>query len=422
MSVTLPRLCRIRQEFAIPASLDICAAVKSEMKKILPRVKPGARIAVGVGSRGIANLVAIIRATLDELIAAGAKPFILPAMGSHGGATAEGQCEVLEGYGISEAALGVPVRSSLEVREVGVSADSVPCYCSEDALNSDGIILVNRIKPHTDFNGALGSGVLKMCVIGLGKRLGAAAMHVAASRFGHERILRGMAKVLLQHAPVLGGVAILEHQLHDTARIVVLPKEEMEHGEDALLIEARRWMPLLPFDEIDLLIVDEIGKNISGSGLDPNVTGRSVQGYLSGLTRTDATTPFIRRVFVRGVTTESHGNAIGIGLADVTTSRLVRAMDARATSINALTALTPQSAKIPIHFETDREAIEMVLASIALPEGEAARIVHIESTLALTEMDVSEGMLADVKSRAGLKVIGELRAMEFDASGNLSGI
>jgi hypothetical protein len=422
MNLPSPRLCRIRQDFSLPPPLDVRAVVKSEMEKLLPRVKSGARIGVGVGSRGIANLVEIVRATLDMLLAAGAKPFILPAMGSHGGATAEGQREVLAGYGISEAALKVPVLDSMETREIGVSADGVPCFCGVEALNSDGVILINRIKPHTDFSGTLGSGVLKMCVIGLGKQRGAAAMHAAASQFGHERILRGLAHTMLMHAPVLGGVAILEHQQHDTARIVVLLREEMETGEDALLIEARRLMPLLPFDEIDLLIVDRIGKNISGAGMDPNVIGRSVQGYFSALMRPEGVSPFIRRIFVRGLTEESHGNAIGIGMADVTTTRLVHAMDARATSINALTALTPQNAKIPIHFETDREAVELVMQSLALPDGHAARIVHISDTLTLTEMDVSEALVGEVVARRDLTVMGPLRAMMFDAGGNLSGI
>src|SRR5205823_2668169 len=200
---------------------------------------------------------------------------------------------------------------------------------------------------------ALGSGLLKMCVIGLGKRAGATAMHIAASRLGHERVIRGMASLLLRAAPVLGGVAILENQFHETARLVVLPREEMEAAEDSLLADARALMPLLPFEEIDLLIVDRLGKNISGAGMDPNVIGRGVQGYSSALAREGRSAPFIRRIFVRDLTQETHGNAIGIGLADVTTTRLVRAMDARATSINALTALTPQCAKVPIHFDTD---------------------------------------------------------------------
>jgi hypothetical protein len=261
-----------------------------------------------------------------------------------------------------------------------------------------------------------------MCVIGLGKRAGAAAMHSAASRIGHERAIRGMAKVIIAQAPVLGGVAILENQFHETARIVAVPSAAMETAEDALLVEARALMPLLPFEEIDLLIVDWLGKNVSGSGMDPNVTNRWVQGYVGGLMREDRPAPFIRRIFVRNVTPESHGNAIGIGLADVTTTRLVRDMDTRITNINALTSLTPQTAKIPIAFDSDREAIERTLATLALDDpARQAHVVRIESTLSVVEMDVSEALWQMAKSRPGLAAIGEALEMQFDADGNLIG-
>jgi len=244
---------------------------------------------------------------------------------------------------------------------------------------------------------------------------------VAASRLGHEPVLRGMGRVILESAPVLGGVAILENQFHATARIAVLLREEIESSELELLSQARSLMPLLPFDEIDLLIVDQIGKNISGAGMDPNVIQRSVQGYSGSLRRADhpGQTPFIRRVFVRELTPETHGNAIGIGLADVTTTRLVRSMDARITAINALTALTPQCAKIPIHFDTDREAIQRVLESLALPDIGAARVVRILDTLSLARLEVSEALADEVRRRPNLAPMGEPRELQFDAMGNL---
>lgn len=376
---------------------------------------------MGVGSRGIAGLPAIVAAVVEQIRAAGAEPFIFPAMGSHGGATAEGQRAVLAEYGITEAALGVPICASMETRLVGTSAESVPVPCSVEALAADGIILVNRVKPHTDFQGTLGSGLLKMCVVGLGKHAGAIAMHEAASRLGHERVIRGMARVLLDAAPVIGGVAILENQFHQTARLSVVPGDGIEAAETNLLAEARALMPLLPFDEIDLLIVDRLGKNISGAGMDPNVIGRSVQGYSGSLQREGRPAPFIRRLFVRDLTPETHGNAIGIGLADVTTSRLVRAIDHRVTAINALTALTQQAAKIPIHFETDREAIERILNSLALPDSRAARVVRIADTLSLVELEVSETLADEVKRRPSLIPLTEPAAMEFDSAGNLTG-
>ena len=413
-------MLRVRQDFPRPAPLDPPATIAREFARLRPLIKPGARIAVGVGSRGITNLKAIVKAVVEQLQAAGARPFIIPAMGSHGGATAEGQREVLATYDITEQSMGVPIHPSLEVRQVGVTADGAPVYCSVEGLNADGVMVVNRIKPHTDFYGTLGSGLLKMLVIGVGKHAGALAMHRAASRSGHERAIRGMAKVIIANAPILGGIAILENQFHETARIVAVPRAEMEAAEDALLEEARGLMPLLPFEEIDLLIVDRLGKNVSGSGMDPNVTNRWVQGYVGSLVRNDQPTPFIRRIFVRDLTPESHGNAIGIGLADVTTTRLVREMDTRVTNINALTSLTPQTAKIPIAFDTDREAIERTLATLALAEpARQALVVHIESTLSVVEMGISEALWDRVRSQTGLSVISAAREMQFDAAGNL---
>jgi len=414
-----PRVLRIRQNFPASPPLDPAATMAAEFTKLRPRIPRGARIAVGVGSRGITNLAGVVAAVLAQLREAGAEPFIIPAMGSHGGATPEGQREVLASYGITEAAMSVPILASLDVRQIGVTGDRVPVFCSTDALAANGIVLVNRIKPHTDFFGTLGSGLVKMSVIGLGKRTGATAMHQAAMHLGYERVIRSMGNVMLKNAPVLGGVAILENQFHDTARLVVLPREEIETAEDALLAESRALMPLLPFEEIDLLIVDRIGKNISGAGMDPNVTGRSIHGYSSMLARDGRPTPFVRRIFVRGLTPETHGNAIGIGIADFTTTRLVREMDQRTTVINSLTAMTPQSAKVPVHFDTDREALEVALTSLALPEGHAARIVRIADTLSLAEIEVSEALAPEVARHAQLTTAGEPRELAFDADGNL---
>jgi hypothetical protein len=419
MNNPLPRVFRVRQNFPQPPPLDVRSALATGFARLPLEITPGARIAVAVGSRGIANLPEIVTAILDRLSAAGARPFIIPAMGSHGGATPEGQSALLASYGITEAAMKVPIRASLEVRLIGTTGEGIPVYCSVEALGADGVVLVNRIKPHTDFAGALGSGLLKMSVIGLGKQAGATAMHAAASRLGHETAIRSIARLILGAAPILCGVAALENQFHETARLIVLPREEFETGEDRLLIEARQLMPLLPFDEIDLLIVDRIGKNISGVGMDPNVIGRPVQGYSSSLMRENRPAPFIRRIFVRDLTEETHGNAIGIGLADVTTSRLVRAIESRATYVNALTALSPQCAKIPIHFDTDIEAIDRILNSLAMPDPRTARVVRIADTLSLVNLEASEGFREEVKRHPHLTVTSDLFEMEFDAVGNL---
>ncbi len=416
----LPRVIRVSQRFAATPPVDIHAVLDIEFLKVRDKIRAGDRIAVGVGSRGITHLATIVLLVLDQIRKLGATPFLFPAMGSHGGATPQGQREVLATYGITEDSMQCPIRDSMEVRQVGVSNDLVPAYCSIDALDADGIFLINRIKPHTDFFGSLGSGLIKMCVIGLGKRTGATVMHLAATQFGYEKIIRGLASVVLQNAPVLGGVAIIENQFHDTARLLVVPKEEMETAETDLLCEAKSLMPILPFDEIDLLIVDQMGKNISGAGMDPNVINRSIHGYNSLPMRGDRSAPFIRRIFVRGLTTETHGNAIGVGMADATTTRLVHATDTQVTNINALTSLTPQSAKFPISFGTDREAVERMLASLPLADPRNAKIVRILDTLSVADMQISESLWSECGTTGNLQALSEMREMEFDADGNLA--
>lgn len=417
--ILLPRMIRIQQKFTPTPPVKVNEVLDHEFKKLRSGIRPGAKIAVGVGSRGIANLPEIVSEVLRQIRSLGADPFIIPAMGSHGGATPEGQLEVLASYGITEAALGVTILASLDVQQIGDTSDGAPVFCSTDALAADGIILINRIKPHTDFFGALGSGLLKMCVIGLGKRAGATAMHLAATQFGYENAIRSMANELITKTPVLGGVAILENQFHETARIVVVPREAMDSDESELLAEAKSLMPLLPFEEIDLLIVDQMGKNISGTGMDPNVINRSIHGYNSLPMRGDHTAPFIRRIFVRGLTPETYGNAIGLGMADVTTTRLVREVDLNKTNINSLTALTPQSAKIPIAFDTDRECIERMLLSLPLKDTRDATIVRIADTLSVAEMEVSEPLWNAAKDRGDLSSISTLDSIAFNIDENL---
>ena len=414
-----PKMARVRQDFPASAALEIRATLAKEFAPILPRITKGATVAIGAGSRGISNIAEIVRGVVEILRGgAGAKPFIFPAMGSHGGATPEGQTEVLASYGITEKSMGAPIRATMEAREIGIAECGARVFGSVAAMEADHIVLINRIKPHTDFFGSLGSGLVKMSVIGLGKKVGAESMHGAASRLGHERVIRGMARVALTKAPVLCGVAILEDQRHQTASIEVIPAKEIEAREGPLLERARELMPRLPFEEVDLLIVDRIGKNISGAGLDPNVIGRGVNGYLSSLAREGRSAPFIRRIFVRDLTPETHGNGIGIGMADVTTARLVKGIDLAVTYTNALTALTPQGAKIPIYFETDRECIERALASLAIEDTSVARVVRILDTLNLQTMEISQSLGGELHE--GLIIESAFEGMRFDASGNLA--
>jgi hypothetical protein len=419
MSGAFPKMATVRQHFDVPPAVDAREAVRCEMAHLAPRIKPGARVAVAVGSRGITSIREIVETTIAEIRRAGGDPFIIPAMGSHGGATPEGQREILAEYGISEQALNVPVRPAMDVQSLGSTAEGVEVFWSAQALAADGILVINRIKPHTDFQSdSIGSGVLKIMVVGLGKRTGAAAYHVASTRFGYEQMLRSIARVVLQKAPILGGLAIVENQLHQTARVAALLPEEMEAREAELFAEASRLMPKLPANDIDLLIVDRIGKNISGAGMDPNITGRWVHGYSSMLEGQGKAAPNVRRLFVRDLTPETHGNGIGIGLADITTARLVKGLDTKKTYINALTSLTPNCAKIPIHFETDREAISMALGSLGMDDTRSAKIVRIADTLTLDHLQISEAALHASDSR--VEPAGPASEMQFDAAGNLT--
>lgn len=410
------RMIPVRQRFAATPPLDIAVTLRREFK---PAVKPGARIAVGVGSRGISNLAAVVREVIAILKAAGAAPFIVPAMGSHGGATPEGQTGLLAEYGVTAQAMGVPVRAAMDTKILGKTEDGVDVHFCREALDSDGIVVINRVKPHTDFGPPLGSGILKMIAIGLGKQSGAASYHAAASRIGMERIIRTVSKVVLPQVPILAGVALLEDGRHQTAKIAVLQPREVESREEEIQAEALALLPRLPFGEMDLLIVDQIGKNITGAGMDPNVTGRGVHGYSSRLSDRSAS-PIIRRIFVRDLTPESHGNAIGIGMADFTTARLVKSIDHAVTAMNTFTALSINSFKIPFGFENDREAIQTALKTIPLPAGERHRVMRIHDTLSLETLEVSDTFEAELKSRKDLEVLGPAREMRYDGTGNLA--
>ena len=420
MTDVFPKMIHVRQRFPAAFRIDISNLLDTEFRAKGIFAKPiTGRVAVGVGSRGIANIDSIVIAVIDQLRRAGAQPFIVPAMGSHGGATSKGQIEMLASYGVTAERIGVPVEASMDVKQLGTTPEGVEVYFSAAALTADAIVVINRIKPHTDFQGAIASGLMKMLAIGLGKETGARICHAAASRLGHERVIRSVARVVLNSVPVLCGVAILENQIHETARLVVLLPGEIERREEQLLREASVLMPRLPFDEIDLLIVEEIGKNISGAGMDPNIVGRDVQGYSSSLIPRNEIPPVIHRIFVRDLSSATHGNGIGLGLADFVTSRLLKSLDRKATYINALTALTPQTAKIPIWFDSDREAITQALRSLALDDARSARVVRIQDTLSLGELMVSSALVDSLRKRDDIELLGQSREMHFSDGGNL---
>ncbi|MBR67765.1 MAG: hypothetical protein CMO67_06710 [Verrucomicrobiales bacterium] len=405
---TVPRMFKVRQEFPRPEPLDVPATVAAQIASVQDRLQPHARVAVTVGSRGISNIREIVRAVLDALKAAGVQPFILPAMGSHGGATPEGQKRILADYGITEETMGVPIEAAMATREVGRTADGIRVFTSAVALEADGIVVLNRVKPHTDyFSRTLGSGLIKMMVVGMGKHDGAANFHRTAVHRGYEETLRMLGRVVLREAPILFGIGLVEHQYHDTARIEAVRPEDIEAREAELFAEAAALLPKLPFDEADLLVVDQIGKNISGPGMDPNVIGRHAHHYSTLLQNALEVTPFIRRIYVRGLTPETHGNAIGVGLADAVHVRLTEAMDAESTFVNVRTSLTLHNAKMPMHFPNDRAALAGLLDSLALPDPAQARVMRIRNTLDLAQLELSEAFAAEVATREDLTALSE---------------
>jgi hypothetical protein len=423
-----PKMLEMGQSYPPSRKLDFPTIIKEQFAQqgLREKVTPGMRIALGVGSRGITNLKEIVKAALGVLIEAGARPFIVPAMGSHGGATAEGQIQVLAEYGVTAESMGVPIEASMAVKKIGTAFDprqagagGVDVVFSVPAFEADGVVVLNRVKPHTDFRGTLGSGIQKMLVIGFGKQVGANNAHRAAAHRGYEVVLREIARVILEAAPIFCGIALVEDQHHQTAEIEVMRPENIVRDEGRLFKKAESLLARLPFDDIDLLIIDRIGKDISGSGMDTNVIGRDIDGYKATLHSSSSVTPRVSRIFVSDLTPASNGNGVGIGMADFTTSRFVKALNLQYMYMNALTSLGMLPAKIPIYFDTDRDAIQAALASLAAPNPEKVRVVRIADTLNLERFQVSEACIGATNGHAGVTTTGVARAMEFDAAANL---
>jgi hypothetical protein len=421
MSNQFPKMLPMGQTFPPSQKLDFPTLLNEQFAQqgLVGQIKPGMRLAVGVGSRGITNLKEIVKATIDLLVKAGARPFIVPAMGSHAGATSEGQVELLASYGVTAESMGVPIEASMEVKKIGCGFDGADVVFSVPALAADGIVVVNRVKPHTDFRGTMGSGIQKMLVIGFGKQVGANNAHREAAHRGYEAVFREFARVILGTVPVFCGIALVEDQRHQTAALEVLRPENIVSGEGRLFQLAESLLARLPFDDIDLLIVDRMGKDISGSGMDTNVIGRDIDGYLSALHSKGSVTPRVSRIFVRDLTPASNGNGQGIGMADFTTSRLVKSLNLQYTYMNALTSLGLLPAKIPIHFDSDREAIQAALSSLASRAPEKLRVVRIADTLNLERFQVSESCVGGTNGHKGVAVTGAAKEMAFDGAANL---
>ncbi len=413
----VPRMVRIRQKFEVQRTTDVAAEVQSQLRRLNlgQKVRPTQTVAITVGSRGIANIAEITKAICDHVRSLGAKPVIIPAMGSHGGGTAEGQREIIESYGVTEEFTGAEIRSSMETVIVDRTPQKIPVHFDRHAFECDHVIVAGRVKPHTGFVGEIESGLHKMMLIGLGKHEGAKIYHRAIIDYSFHEIIQAVAAVVLQKCKVLCGVAIVENAYDQTALIEAVPPEKFYDRERELLTLARQWMPRLPFKQIGLLIVDEIGKNISGSGMDTNVIGRKFVGNPDA-GRDDVS---CTRIFIRGLTEETHGNACGIGLAEFTNRRTVEQMDVNITTINALTGGHPTAAAVPVTFETDRDVLEAALATVGLDEPENARVVQISNTLQLSEVLVSEAYLPEASRRSDLEILDGPCEMEFDADGFL---
>ena len=416
MNNPLPNFFRLRQKFDAPTLPDPAPATRAALAQLPAAnfIRPGMAVAVGAGSRGISNYDVIVRTVCEELKTLGAHPFIVPAMGSHGGATDLGQLEVLAHYGITEEKMGVPVRSSMDTVQLGRTGEFI-VYQDRLAAGADAIVLVNRIKSHTAFHGPIESGLMKMAAIGLGKQEGARQFHQAAARIGHSTALLAVARAVLKLAKIPFGVAIIENQFHQTARVVAVLAARVEMEEMRLLEQARSLTPRLPFALVDLLIVDEMGKNLSGSGMDTNVIRRMTEGGLIS-----ASPDAVRRIYVRSLHPDSFGNAYGIGLADFTHDRLVRAMDAKATWVNVLTASAPGNARVPMHFPTDREALEAALQTTGHTDLRHLRVLWIKNTLSCQTLLASEAFLPEARARADLTPESEPAPVLFDDRGDLA--
>ncbi len=403
-----PKIAPVRQRVTDQQIHDIEAHVRAQLQALplAQRVRPGMRVAVGVGSRGIACIRAVVTTLVRELQALGAQPFLVPAMGSHGGGTAEGQREVLVGYGLGPDELGVPILSSMETVQVGMTPAGMPVHFDVHAAQADAIVVVNRIKPHTAFRNQWESGLFKMLAVGLGKPKGAATIH----GWGIVEAMPAAARVILQTMPVIAGIGIVENGHHRPARIAVLPAEAIEAQEPKLLAEAWRHLPRIPLEPLDVLVLQEIGKDISGTGMDLNVVGmwRRTGGPVE---------PRFERIVALDLTPNSHGNGVGVGYCDAIPQRLRDKIDIQATYTNCLTAGNFNGAKLPITLPTDRDVLQAVLP--ANKEPDAVRLVIARNTLALETLWVSQALLPEVAASDQLHQIGELRPLPFDETGAL---
>ncbi|MBP1961290.1 lactate racemase domain-containing protein [Paenibacillus aceris] len=412
--IPIPQMVKIRQKFdrTILENPEQELADKLVSSGVMETILPGQQVAVAVGSRGIANIAGFTKTTIDAIKAKGAFPFIVPCMGSHGGATAEGQTEVLLHFGITEATMGAPIRSSMEVVKIDELPNGLPVYVDRIASEADAIVVINRVKPHTAFRGRIESGIMKMIAIGLGKQKGAEACHQLGFKYMAENV-PAMANLMIKKLPIVFGVALVENAYDETCRVEVLPAAEIEEREEKLLIEAKARLPKILFDEIDVLVIDYIGKNISGDGMDPNVTGRYPTPYAHG-------GPDVAKMVVLDLTPETKGNANGVGTADFTTQRLVDKTNLEFTYANGLTSTVCAPTKIATTLENDLYAIKAAVKTCNILDYTTCKLVRIQDTLHLGEIEISVNLLDAARVHPDIEILTEPYELSFDAEGNIS--
>lgn len=403
-----PNLYMVEQKFQVPVLSDVQKAVREELLRfpITSLTSPGQTVAVGVGSRGIHDLVAVVRAVVGHLKHCGLKPYIIPAMGSHGGATARGQEQVLRGLGVTEGSVGAPIKSDMEVLSLGRLDNGMEVFCAKEALLADHLVVINRVKPHTAFRGPVESGLCKMLAVGLGRREGATLMH----RYGLGESILPAALRILEKASVLFGLAILESPAGGTCSVRIVPPSEFPKADRELLEKAWEIFPRVPIERLDVLLVERMGKDISGAGMDPNVIGfwRREGG---------PRLPDYKTLIVLDLTPASHGNATGIGMADLTTKKLMSKVDLQATYTNALTSGVLRSARFPIPMNTDMEALQSALAHV--PDMSCVRMARIKDTLHLDRFWVTQALLPELREKEGLVVHEKPIGLLFDNEGGL---
>lgn len=415
----IPKFFRVRQTFERPRLSNIGEQVRNELAAVCQQDLSGQSVAVTAGSRGIANIAEIIGACVQFLHEAGAKPFIVPAMGSHGGATAEGQVDVLASFGITPEVMGCPIKSSMEVQHVCEAPQGFPVYFDQHAFAADQVLVVNRIKPHTRFAGAIESGLMKMMLIGLGKQKGAEVYHRVIHNHTFDEIVRSVAREVIQRCKILGGLAIMENAYEETADIRAVAATDIESSEPAFLSQVKDWMPGLPFEHSELLIVDQIGKNISGTGMDTNVIGRKRNDHAA----IEGELPDLHHIYVRSLTEETQGNASGIGLAELCHSKVLEQMDAAYTRMNCITAGHVTGAMIPIDFQSDYLALSAAAKLAGYVEPNEVTAMWIQDTLHLAEVECSEAFYPEALERAekrdDFEVLSEPKPLAFDSNGDL---